>query len=80
MDSPENMTAFGAWSSVTFPPIDYPPSSSVVVTHLEPPAPPAIYALLQQLLVVIGSSLSLVFIAFAFITFTLFSDLKDLAG
>ncbi|XP_055357749.1 adhesion G protein-coupled receptor E2-like [Paramacrobiotus metropolitanus] len=35
---------------------------------------------IQQMLVVIGSSLSLVFIAFAFITFTLFSDLKDLAG
>ena len=83
MELSENMTDFrSTWdSTATFPPFTF--SSFALVTSQRPMAsthPPAIYALLQQLLVVVGSSLSLVFIAFAFITFTLFSDLKDLAG
>lgn len=60
-------------TSVTFPSLEDRISGTEV-------APNMIAHTIQQLLVVVGSSLSLVFVAFAFITFTLFSDLKDLAG
>ena len=77
------MATFGITNATSIAAIDWtltstPPSTfgySSTVTAAGPPT--HLTGILQQLLVVIGSSLSLVFIAFAFITFTLFSDLKD---
>ncbi|GAU95538.1 hypothetical protein RvY_07139 [Ramazzottius varieornatus] len=74
-----NSTVAGRLTTWTTP--TTPPSIFGLPSVVTSPGPPTHLAgILQQLIVVVGSSLSLVFIAFAFITFTLFSDLKDLAG